>query len=87
MKFHGFHGNPLCDFKKWGYTYKILISQQHLILDYQTWNKVIQHATILQTVYNQEETHKRLISILLIAHKLYVGTKSDLLVSWVRCGA
>ena len=22
MKFHGFHGNPLCDFKEWGYTYK-----------------------------------------------------------------
>ena len=20
MKFHGFHGNPLCDFKKWEYT-------------------------------------------------------------------
>ena len=22
MKFNGFHGNTLCDFKEWGYTYK-----------------------------------------------------------------
>ena len=22
MKIHGFHGNPLCEFKEWGYTYK-----------------------------------------------------------------
>ena len=21
MKFNGFHGNPLCDFKEWGYAY------------------------------------------------------------------
>ena len=22
LKLHGFHGNPLCDCKEWGYTYK-----------------------------------------------------------------
>ena len=22
MKFYGLHGNPLCDFKEWGCTYK-----------------------------------------------------------------
>ena len=22
MKFYGFHGNPLCDFKEWGHIYK-----------------------------------------------------------------
>ena len=25
MEFHGFHGNPLCDFKEWGIHTKILI--------------------------------------------------------------
>ena len=30
---HGFQGNPLCNFKEWGCTYKILISQQQLVLE------------------------------------------------------
>ena len=34
MKLYGFHGNPLSDFKEWGVPSKILISQQHLILEY-----------------------------------------------------
>ena len=34
IKCYGFHGNPLCDFKEREYTYKLLIAQQYLILDY-----------------------------------------------------
>ena len=34
MKFQGFHGNPLCNFKECGVRTKILISQQQLILEY-----------------------------------------------------
>ena len=34
VKLHGFHGNQLCDFRKWDESTKILISQQQLILEY-----------------------------------------------------
>ena len=34
LKWYGFRGNPLCDFKDCGYSLKILISQQHLILEH-----------------------------------------------------
>ena len=37
MKLHGFHDNPLCDFKDWGCTYKMLKYQQQLILKHLTW--------------------------------------------------
>ena len=43
--------------------------------------KFIQRVTILQTVANQEVTLKRLISLLRIVQKLYVGRK----VIYVRC--
>ena len=33
LKWHGFHGNPSCDYKDWECSFKILISQQHLILE------------------------------------------------------
>ena len=34
MKFYGFIGNPLHDFKEWGYTYKNTHISQHLTKDY-----------------------------------------------------
>ena len=34
VKLHGFHGNPLCDFKEWGVPTKILICQQQLVIEY-----------------------------------------------------
>ena len=42
------------------------------------FSKFIQRVTALLTVSNQEVTLKRLISMLRIARKLYVGTLSDL---------
>ena len=40
--------------------------------------KFIQRVTVLLTVSNQEVTLKRLISMLPIAQKLYIGALSDL---------
>ena len=34
VKLHGFNGNLLCDFKGWGVSTKILISQQQLVIEY-----------------------------------------------------
>ena len=33
-KLHGFHGNPLCDFKECGVSTKIFISQQQVVIQY-----------------------------------------------------
>ena len=38
VKFHSFHGNPVCDFNEWGHTYKN--TQQQLILGYPTWYQI-----------------------------------------------
>ena len=45
----------------------------------------MQRVSILQTVSNQEVTFKRLISILQIAQKLFVGGGGGRKVIYVRC--
>ena len=34
FEIHGFHGNPLSDFKDWEHATKILLSLSHLILEH-----------------------------------------------------
>ena len=40
LKFHGFNGNPLRDFKERGVPAIIIISQQQLILEQYTWCQI-----------------------------------------------
>ena len=40
LKFHGFLGNPLRDFKERGVPANIIISQQQLILEQYTWCQI-----------------------------------------------